>query len=292
MRPSIGIGELMVALCVTFLHIACSKSSRLTYGQAELNRLMPEEVGAAAAYEAWRQFRQTLSHYDYLDPYDRRLDAMHGVAVAEGAYLLLNGVHIQSDGPCSRPPLARHGSCLRPIRQSGRGRIRSGHCRPYPEAEDGRRPQCPSSRRHSGRCILPWAAQFGLRVRRCGRALHAWTKPFADASQCALLRRQRRVWLCEQRVWWRRLRLRRRLCYGYPDDSRCTNQFFAIRLRLQHSDGQRKPYVGHAHAYADWLLTTWCRGRISVERDGAIRVGLRRRRSGSLRRRCPDGLSL
>ncbi|VDB95918.1 unnamed protein product [Peniophora sp. CBMAI 1063] len=56
-------------------------------GIAELSRLLPEEVGAAAAYEAWRQFRHTLSHYDYLNPYDRRQEAMHGLAVAEAVRL-------------------------------------------------------------------------------------------------------------------------------------------------------------------------------------------------------------
>ncbi|KZV69335.1 hypothetical protein PENSPDRAFT_753413 [Peniophora sp. CONT] len=56
-------------------------------GIAELTRLLPNEVGAAAAYEAWRQYRHTLSHYDYLDPYDRRLEAMRGLAVAEAVRL-------------------------------------------------------------------------------------------------------------------------------------------------------------------------------------------------------------
>ena len=95
MRPSIGIGELMVASCVTILlSYSLLQPSCRTHLQAELTRLLPNEVGAAAAYEAWRQYRHTLSHYDYLNPYDRRQEAMHGLAVAEGEFFLHRGFHL------------------------------------------------------------------------------------------------------------------------------------------------------------------------------------------------------
>ncbi|KAI0035869.1 hypothetical protein K488DRAFT_82629 [Vararia minispora EC-137] len=41
-------------------------------GLGELTRMLPAEIGAAAAYEAWRQFRYNMLQYDYLGPSDAR----------------------------------------------------------------------------------------------------------------------------------------------------------------------------------------------------------------------------
>ncbi|KAI0035870.1 hypothetical protein K488DRAFT_82630 [Vararia minispora EC-137] len=53
-------------------------------GLGELMRMLPVEIGAAAAYEAWRQFRYNMSQYDFLGPSGPRREALFGLAIAEG----------------------------------------------------------------------------------------------------------------------------------------------------------------------------------------------------------------
>lgn len=47
----------------------------------------PQEVGAAAAYEAYRQIKYGSGMYQVLyGDYDRQREALRGLAIAEGIY--------------------------------------------------------------------------------------------------------------------------------------------------------------------------------------------------------------
>ena len=47
--------------------------------------MMPQEIGAAAAYEAYRQIKYGTNVYSFLyDDYDRQHEALRAMAIAEG----------------------------------------------------------------------------------------------------------------------------------------------------------------------------------------------------------------
>ncbi|KAI0044351.1 hypothetical protein FA95DRAFT_1681271 [Auriscalpium vulgare] len=70
------------------LHEARHFHRRAYGGLGEVTRMMPNEIGSAAAYEAFRQFRYNSSAYSYvLDDYERQREALAGLAVAEVARL-------------------------------------------------------------------------------------------------------------------------------------------------------------------------------------------------------------
>jgi hypothetical protein len=47
--------------------------------------MMPPEIGAAAAYEAYRQIKYGTSVYNFLyEDYDRQHEALRAMAIAEG----------------------------------------------------------------------------------------------------------------------------------------------------------------------------------------------------------------
>lgn len=51
--------------------------------------MMPQEVGAAAAYEAYRQIKYGSSMYQFLyGDYDRHREALRALAIAEGMMLI------------------------------------------------------------------------------------------------------------------------------------------------------------------------------------------------------------
>lgn len=50
--------------------------------------MLPQEVGAAAAYEAYRQVKYGSSMYQFLyTDYDRQREALRGLAIAESMAL-------------------------------------------------------------------------------------------------------------------------------------------------------------------------------------------------------------
>lgn len=51
--------------------------------------MMPQEIGIAAAYEAYRQIKYSTNVYNYLyTDYERQREAMRGLAIAEGVLQL------------------------------------------------------------------------------------------------------------------------------------------------------------------------------------------------------------
>jgi hypothetical protein len=47
--------------------------------------MMPQEIGIAAAYEAYRQIKYSTNVYHHLyTDYERQREAMRGLAIAEG----------------------------------------------------------------------------------------------------------------------------------------------------------------------------------------------------------------
>ena len=61
--------------------------------QGEVTHMMPQEVGAAAAYEAYRQVKYGNSMYQFLyGDYDRQREALRGLAIAES--MPLSGHHL------------------------------------------------------------------------------------------------------------------------------------------------------------------------------------------------------
>jgi hypothetical protein len=56
--------------------------------QGEVMHMGPQEVGAAAAYEAYRQIKYGSGMYQFLyGDYDRQREALRGLAIAEGMWL-------------------------------------------------------------------------------------------------------------------------------------------------------------------------------------------------------------
>jgi hypothetical protein len=52
--------------------------------QGEITHMMPQEVGAAAAYEGYRQLKYGSSMYQFLHgDYERQREALRGLAIAE-----------------------------------------------------------------------------------------------------------------------------------------------------------------------------------------------------------------
>jgi len=57
-------------------------------GFGEVTRMMPPEIGAAAAYEAYRQIKYGTSVYNFLyEDYDRQHEALRAMAIAEAVRL-------------------------------------------------------------------------------------------------------------------------------------------------------------------------------------------------------------
>ena len=61
--------------------------------------MLPQEVGPAAAYEAYRQLKYGSGMYQFLyGDYERQREALRGLAIAEGmtlsAYHLIFRVHV------------------------------------------------------------------------------------------------------------------------------------------------------------------------------------------------------
>jgi hypothetical protein len=53
--------------------------------KGEVTRMMPEEIGAAAAYEAYREMKYSSSMYNFLySDFERHREALRGMAIAEG----------------------------------------------------------------------------------------------------------------------------------------------------------------------------------------------------------------
>jgi hypothetical protein len=53
--------------------------------------MQPQEVGAAAAYEAYRQIKYGSSMYQFLySDYERQREALRALAIAEGQLLSAN----------------------------------------------------------------------------------------------------------------------------------------------------------------------------------------------------------
>jgi hypothetical protein len=46
--------------------------------------MMPQEIGAAAAYEAHRQIKYSTNVYNFYSDYERQNEALRGLAIAEG----------------------------------------------------------------------------------------------------------------------------------------------------------------------------------------------------------------
>ncbi|KAH9963436.1 hypothetical protein BGW80DRAFT_1351803 [Lactifluus volemus] len=58
--------------------------SRAYGGIGEVTRMMPEEIGAAAAYEAYREMKYSSSMYNFLySDFERHREALRGMAIAE-----------------------------------------------------------------------------------------------------------------------------------------------------------------------------------------------------------------
>jgi hypothetical protein len=69
--------------------------------------MMPAEVGAAAAYEAYRQIKYSTNAYSFLyDDYDRQAEALRGMAVAEGVSLSITALRFTTH--ISRDPISLH----------------------------------------------------------------------------------------------------------------------------------------------------------------------------------------
>ncbi|KAI9437573.1 hypothetical protein H4582DRAFT_2111786 [Lactarius indigo] len=65
-------------------HEAKMSHRRAYGGLGEIAHMMPQEVGAAAAYEAYRQVKYGSSMYQFLyGDYERQQDALRGLAIAE-----------------------------------------------------------------------------------------------------------------------------------------------------------------------------------------------------------------
>jgi hypothetical protein len=60
-------------------------------GLGEVTHMQPQEVGAAAAYEAYRQIKYGSSMYQFLySDYERQREALRALAIAEGKLLSAN----------------------------------------------------------------------------------------------------------------------------------------------------------------------------------------------------------
>jgi hypothetical protein len=75
--------------------------------------MMPQDIGFAAAYEAYRQTKYSKSVYN---DYEGQRETQREVAVSEGSSLLLSLTPHLVYPPCqSRALVAEHGSRNRPI---------------------------------------------------------------------------------------------------------------------------------------------------------------------------------
>ncbi|KAH9961504.1 hypothetical protein BC827DRAFT_1202454 [Russula dissimulans] len=69
-------------------HEAKSWHRRAYAGLGEITRMMPQEIGAAAAYEAYRQVKYGTNAYEFLyGDYELQRDALTGLAIAEAVRL-------------------------------------------------------------------------------------------------------------------------------------------------------------------------------------------------------------
>lgn len=69
-------------------HEARSWHRRAYAGLGEVTHMMPQEIGFAAAYEAYRQFKYSTSVYNNLyTDYERQRDALRALAIAEASRL-------------------------------------------------------------------------------------------------------------------------------------------------------------------------------------------------------------
>jgi hypothetical protein len=86
--------------------------------------MLPQEVGAAAAYEAYRQIKYGSNMYQFLySDYERQREALRGLAVAERTSLINPSPftsHVIDSIITSRAPLARYGPHDGPIWPTGR----------------------------------------------------------------------------------------------------------------------------------------------------------------------------
>ncbi|KAI0301065.1 hypothetical protein B0F90DRAFT_1668147 [Multifurca ochricompacta] len=66
------------------IHEANNWHRRAYAGLGEVTRMLPQEIGAAAAYEAYRQVKYGSGTYQFLHgDYERQREAMEGLAIAE-----------------------------------------------------------------------------------------------------------------------------------------------------------------------------------------------------------------
>jgi hypothetical protein len=97
--------------------------------------MMPQEIGFAATYEAYRQFKYSTSVYNNLyTDYERQRDALRALAIAEGMSLSI--VLLSLTLTCfttlsSLPLVAGHGSWNRPIWLTDGLRCRGGDSRSH-----------------------------------------------------------------------------------------------------------------------------------------------------------------
>jgi hypothetical protein len=145
--------------------------------------MQPLEIGAAAAYEAYRQIKYGQNVYNFLySDFERQREALHAMAIAEGVlsnrWLSLTTHVTFSPLFYSRPLVAGHGSCSRPIWPTGSVRCCRGDREQYKHgARSGRslwhglrrrRLQEPPEfvRRVSSRIRRLWWIRRGQRIRR------------------------------------------------------------------------------------------------------------------------------
>ncbi|KAI0321060.1 hypothetical protein OF83DRAFT_1081182 [Amylostereum chailletii] len=88
------------------LHEAEHWHRRAYGGLGEVARMLPAEIGCAAAYEAYRQFTYNLASYSHLfSSHERRRDALTGLAVAEGRGLDQYGLQVASEAAAATASL-------------------------------------------------------------------------------------------------------------------------------------------------------------------------------------------
>jgi hypothetical protein len=105
--------------------------------------MMPMEIGAAAAYEAYRQVKYGHNVYSFLySDFERQREALRALAIAEGVWRTIFVAHLRtiseslSIGSISHTPrdfllsrsfVAGHGPCGRPIWPTGCVRLCGSH---------------------------------------------------------------------------------------------------------------------------------------------------------------------